>query len=214
MIQPQLIKLMNYNNTSKLVFVSIAVLTLHSGEILAQGDKDTTLAKINSTKKELQEKQTPELFTAYKKMLESDILTTESKQDKIKIYSEMASVVRSMIVADYDPDYIAPTSIPSHHLDPTQSSGSDPSQIADPVKRQRAIDAQKALDTKLAKHNFQRYLREQLASITLRVRAEVGVANDENAIDVQRKLEKLGLTRDEVNNIFGEATAAIDHEEK
>lgn len=195
-----------------MTYVLILCLALLGESIRAQDGKISILEKMESTKKDLKQNRTRELLFAFKGLFAKAALSSESKERKLKLYSEVSSFLRSMMDENYDPHYIAPTSTPLP--DSSLSSGSDPGQISDPIKRQQAIDERNALAAKIKKHNFQRDLRKELASIALRAKAEVGATGEDAPAVVQEKLEAAGLTRDEAISMTGDAAVARDREDK
>jgi len=203
---------MNYKNQPIMAYVLILSLALLGGSIQAQDGQISIQEKMEHTKKNLKQNRTRELLFAFKDTLAKTALSSESKERKLRLYSEASSFLRSMMDENYDPNYMAPTSTPLP--DPSLSSGSDPSQISDPVKRQQAIDERNALAAKIEKHNFQRDLRKELASVALRAKAEVGATGDDAPTVVQHKLEAAGLTRDEASSIVGDAVVGSGNEEK
>lgn len=195
-----------------MAYALILFLALLGGSIRAQDGQISNQEKMEATKKDLKQKRTRELLFEFTNAFAKTALTSESKERKLKLYSEASSFLRSMMDENYDPNYMAPTSTPLP--DPSLSSGSDPAQISDPIKRQQAIDERNALAAKINMHNFQRDLRKELASIALRAKAEVGATREDDHAVVQEKLEAGGLTRDEAISILGDAAVARDPEEK
>lgn len=199
----------NKNITSCFLCLSLVLL---SGTNHAQENQIHTQEKMKATKMDLQKKQTRQLLIEFNDILEKAAHSSESKERKLKLYSEASSFLRSMLDQKYDPSYMAPTSTPLP--DSTLSSGSDPSQISDPIKRQQAIDARNVLAAKIERHNFQRDLRKELASVVLSARTVVGATGDDSEAAFQSKLEAAGLTRDQALSIMGSETAQSGAKEK
>lgn len=195
-----------------MAYALILFLALLGGSIRAQDGQISNQEKMEAAKKDLKQNRTRELLFEFADAFAKTALTSESKERKLKLYSEASSFLRSMMDENYDPNYMAPTSTPLP--DPSLSSGSDPAQISDPIKRQQAIDERNALAAKINMHNFQRDLRKELASIALKAKAEVGATGEYDHAVVQEKLEAVGLTRDEAISILGDAAVARDPEGK
>lgn len=192
---------MSKNNKKRLSYFLILFLSLLCGAIHAEENQRIVLEKMEVTKRDLKKRETRELLFTFNNVLKDVERSSESVEQKLKLYAESALFLQSMINDNYDPNFMAPTSVPLP--DTSLSSGSDPNQVADPEKRKKAIEERYALAAKIEKHNFQRDLRKEISSIISSAKVAVGVTSADTITAIQSKFEAAGLTRDEALSLLG-----------
>ena len=185
---------LNKLNNSRYIAISVAtaVSMLLGIASHAQTSEQDIQTKFLEAEEQLKSEKSQESLSHYKKMTVSQASVSKDKLDRILLYSKVNKILRGMLKSDYNPNYVAPTSMPLP--DPNLSSGSDPSQIADPLKRQEAIEARNALTKRVAEHYFQRDLRKEIEVITRKAKSEAGVVDCEDKKLVAEKLIKAGLS--------------------
>lgn len=193
-------------------YVAVSIMMLLGAVSHAQTPVHDMQKKTNEAVESLTSARSQESLFHYKKVIANQTATLKDKSDRILAYSKATKLLRGMLKADYDPTFVAPTSVPLP--DPSLSSGSDPSQVVDPLKRQKAIEDSNVLAKKIAEHNFQRDLRKEIESINRKAKAEAGITDNDDSRVAVKKLMKAGLSSVDAEALLDVTPPANKSEQK
>jgi hypothetical protein len=203
---------MNVKELTNTIYIAISGIILFGISSHAQTPENDMQSKVPQAEEQLVAEKTRKSLFRYKKAVASQTNMLKDKPDQIREYSKAAKLLRGMLKSSYDPTFIAPTSLPL--ADPNLSSGSDPSQISDPLEREKAIEASNLLAKKIAEHNFQRDLRKEMDAITQRAKLSAEITENDDKELAVKKLVKAGLSEADAATLLEPTSPIVKPDQK